>query len=335
LFAITFEKYLLWRQAMVTVISIEILGGARLAGKHLGAEEMSHTLERYHKRIETASGNFRGRVLASGQSQQINIAFPTLSEASLSVIEIQRRIADLPPVSGVRLSARIGIHEAKTEEEAEDVALQLMNFALPEQILCGREILLDQVHSIGVGLRDLHQTKLRNGEDFQVVELLWRDDEVPVSLTATSVLSLADLEAESFAVGNNAPVQPASPPPEADAGNFALPGAEIKTKLCVRYQGKAFLLDAKTPFVTMGRDRNNDLVINDNRVSRQHARIERKGDRYYLADMSTNGTFMLVIGGQEIFLRKDSTCLTGNGILSFGASVSRGGEVAKIEFEFL
>ncbi|MDR3323730.1 MAG: hypothetical protein LBS89_05965, partial [Zoogloeaceae bacterium] len=172
---------------MVTIISTEVLGGGRLANRQLGVDEMTHTIERYLKRIETSGSSFRGQTLESRQSQQINMRFPTLSEASLAAIEVQRRISDLPPVSGVRLNVRIGIHTADNEDEALGVALQLMNLALPEQILCGREVLLDQVHTIGVGMHDLQQITLEDDTQFQVVELLWHDDNVPVSLTATAV----------------------------------------------------------------------------------------------------------------------------------------------------
>lgn len=44
----------------------------------------------------------------------------------------------------------------------------------------------------------------------------------------------------------------------------------------------------------LGRDVNNDIVINDAEVSRRHARLVKHGDDYYFEDMgSTNGTFIL------------------------------------------
>jgi hypothetical protein len=327
---------------MTTIISTEILGEGRLEGRQLGAEEVSHTIDRYRKRIETAANSFRGQVLNSGQSQ-IDIVFPSLSEAGLAAIEIQRRITDLPPISGVRLTARIGIHEADSEEEALNIASQLMKFALPEQILCGREILLDQVHSIGVRVRDLHQIKLGDDTDFQVAELLWHDDEVPVSLTATSVLSLADIrdlsgmEPAPAPIGNNPQAHVIAPLPEETSDSFLPPEADTNAppRLCVRYQNKSFLLDEKTPFVTLGREYSNDVIINDNRVSRQHARIERKGHLYYLVDTSTNGTFVLMSGKLEHFLRKESVNLEKNGVLSLGSSIRQDNHTKKIEFEFL
>lgn len=46
--------------------------------------------------------------------------------------------------------------------------------------------------------------------------------------------------------------------------------------------------------LSLGRDVNNDLVINDPEVSRKHARLIKEGDTYIFEDLgSTNGTFIL------------------------------------------
>ncbi|HZD57916.1 MAG TPA: FHA domain-containing protein [Anaerolineales bacterium] len=55
--------------------------------------------------------------------------------------------------------------------------------------------------------------------------------------------------------------------------------------------GKAFALDK--PEVHIGRDVNNDVVINDAEVSRRHAQLVAQAGSYVLEDLgSTNGTFV-------------------------------------------
>jgi len=60
--------------------------------------------------------------------------------------------------------------------------------------------------------------------------------------------------------------------------------------------GKTFILDKPELFV--GRDLNNEVVINDPEVSRRHARLFIQGNNYHIEDLgSTNGTF---IAGQRL-----------------------------------
>jgi hypothetical protein len=55
--------------------------------------------------------------------------------------------------------------------------------------------------------------------------------------------------------------------------------------------GREHPLEAET--MTIGRAVENDIVITSKRVSREHARAERQGRRWLLADLgSTNGTFL-------------------------------------------
>ena len=60
--------------------------------------------------------------------------------------------------------------------------------------------------------------------------------------------------------------------------------------------GKAYPLERAEAFV--GRDLNNDIVINDPEISRRHARLYAQGNGYVLEDLgSTNGTF---VNGQRL-----------------------------------
>lgn len=55
--------------------------------------------------------------------------------------------------------------------------------------------------------------------------------------------------------------------------------------------GRRYLLDKEV--VTVGRGRENDVVLPSDCVSRRHARLERRGDAVFVVDLaSTNGTFL-------------------------------------------
>ena len=60
--------------------------------------------------------------------------------------------------------------------------------------------------------------------------------------------------------------------------------------------GKVYLL--RTQEISIGRDSNNTITINDAEVSRKHASMELRGNAYVIQDLgSTNGTF---VNGQRI-----------------------------------
>jgi two-component system cell cycle response regulator len=55
--------------------------------------------------------------------------------------------------------------------------------------------------------------------------------------------------------------------------------------------GRRYILE--NDVTTIGRGRDNDIVLPSDCVSRQHARIERRGDAVYIVDLaSTNGTYI-------------------------------------------
>jgi len=69
-------------------------------------------------------------------------------------------------------------------------------------------------------------------------------------------------------------------------------------RLRVRERGRERLVTLASDTVTLGKDRSNDLVIDDPYVSARHLRLERRSGRWYARDLgSTNGT---CLGGIQI-----------------------------------
>jgi hypothetical protein len=59
-----------------------------------------------------------------------------------------------------------------------------------------------------------------------------------------------------------------------------------------------------------------------------HARIDATRNRFVLVDESTNGTFIQQDAGEELYIRRDSTALTGSGVISMGRVAARGTPLA-------
>jgi pSer/pThr/pTyr-binding forkhead associated (FHA) protein len=61
------------------------------------------------------------------------------------------------------------------------------------------------------------------------------------------------------------------------------------------FQGRRIPLVGR---ITLGRDKDNDIVLEDRLVSRHHAVIQKIGEEYFLEDLdSTNGT---LVNGQRV-----------------------------------
>ena len=85
----------------------------------------------------------------------------------------------------------------------------------------------------------------------------------------------------------------------------------------------------------MGRDPGSDIVVTDIKASRHHARIEKRRDKFFLADYSINGTFIRFSGEPEIGLRREEIMLRGAGYILFGHSdVEVAGESVEFHVRF-
>ncbi|MBI5653156.1 MAG: FHA domain-containing protein [Chloroflexi bacterium] len=70
--------------------------------------------------------------------------------------------------------------------------------------------------------------------------------------------------------------------------------------------------------LTIGRGETNDVALDDRKASRQHARIERRGDDFVLRDQgSTNGTFIGAMRVTEHTLRDGDTLRVGDARIVF------------------
>ena len=88
--------------------------------------------------------------------------------------------------------------------------------------------------------------------------------------------------------------------------------------LVLRYGGMSLVIDGKKSAAVLGRDKNNDLVVNNPLASRQHAQIECRGGKFILIDQSTNGTYVFNGDGRKSFVHREEFPLSGSGSISLG-----------------
>jgi Protein of unknown function (DUF3662)/FHA domain len=117
-------------------------------------------------------------------------------------------------------------------------------------------------------------------------------------------------DVDDDALAGTMPLQPTQVMPEPD---FIVPDLKPQAsgRARVELQGASCFLDRDV--ASLGRGLDNDVVVEDPRVSRHHARLQRGPRGWELADLaSTNGTF---INGKQIRQR----------VISSGDTISLGG----------
>lgn len=287
----------------LAVLFADVSGSTKLYEK-LGDAEALRAVDRCIKRMERAIEGFGGRLVKT-IGDEVMATFGSVEDAFQAAIEMQQRVSDLPPVSGVKLAIRAGFHVGPAIEDKDDVfgdtvntAARIVGLAKAEQILTSQQAVDELPRLLRESTRDLDQLSVKGkAEGVHVFEVLWHETE-ELTMKAASV---------------------------------SAPHAAI-ARLCVRYRNRAYLLDEQTPFLSLGRDAANDLVIDDRKASRQHARIERRGDKYFYVDQSTNGSYVGLAGEAEMLLRREELLLRGSGTISFGCPAGEAGaDLARFE----
>lgn len=95
-------------------------------------------------------------------------------------------------------------------------------------------------------------------------------------------------------------------------------------RLRVQHRGRTLYVDADRPRLMLGREPDNDLVLDDPRASRRHARIDFRDNRFALVDHSSNGSWVAPVDGNAIFLKGEEAELPGRGRIGLGFPAGEG-----------
>ncbi|WP_246167775.1 adenylate/guanylate cyclase domain-containing protein [Propionivibrio limicola] len=299
------------------VLCAEIVGGVRLHEKLPGNEAM-RAIDRCLKRMERVVEAFEGRVVRVVGDELMAI-FWKADDACQSAVEMQQRVHDLPPVSGIELGVRVGLSFGEVCEgngqctgPAVVDAARLAGTARPGQVLAS-EPAYD-------AWRGAHRGDLRR------TVCLGSGGEIDKN-GVYEIVSVTDSTVTRQGLG----------PSLKEKGGGSLnvaPGEErvAQPRFKLQYQGRSLLIDAAHPRIRLGRDAESDVVIRDRRASRHHAVIELRNGTLVLVDASTNGTFVTQHGKREFFVHREECLLNGKGVISFAASAgSVGSDLAEYE----
>jgi len=102
------------------------------------------------------------------------------------------------------------------------------------------------------------------------------------------------------------------------AGSRTGMGRLQRAVLRLEYQGRKLDLDSGSQTLFIGRSERCQLLVESDFASRVHATIEAKRDHFVLTDQSTNGTYVQTREGRQVYLKRESARLIGDGVISLG-----------------
>jgi adenylate cyclase len=271
----------------LAVLFADVAGSTRLY-EQLGDAKALSTIDQCLALVREASSGHGGRVVKTIGDEAM-VVFPSSDQAVNAAGEIQLRMNNLVHEHNVRIAFRIGVH-CGAAIEAEDgdvfgdsvnVAARMVALAKSGQVILTASTADELSPELRGKVREVDVMTVKGKDkDIAIMELVWLDSAELTTLTTRPKIRVARLQVIH---GTR----------EIDMG----PGATA---------------------VSIGRDAQNDVVIADRLASRQHARIERRRDKFVVIDQSSNGTFVTIEGEPEVQLRREEMMLRESGHISFG-----------------
>lgn len=242
----------------------------------------------------------RGKVVKTiGDEIMSTFSFP--DQAVSAAILMHEEVKANKTLAAHHVQMRIGLHHGPVIEDNNDIFGDAVNIAarMVGQAKAGQIItnsltldLLDVRHQSKARLLD--QTRVKGkSQPIDLYELSWgHPEELTMITTFSGKLT----------------------------GNYGKHVAAMQ----LEFHHQQVTVNREHPVVTMGRDATNTIVIKDPKVSRLHARIELRKNKFMLVDQSTNGTHLLRSDGQTALLRRDEIALPEEGLIGLGEKATQG-----------
>ena len=275
--------------SLLTVLFADVVGSTRLY-ETFGDDQAKQMIDECLDVLRGVVLHYGGRVIKT-IGDEIMCVMPSADSGCLAATDMHHKIMALPVVSTVKRSVRIGFHFGPVIEANNDVfgdtvnlAARMAGLAKGMQIITTGATVACLSPILKLSTRGIAALAVKGkGDEVDVCEVIWQGGE---DLT----MSTASIAFTAKAV-----------------------------TLQLQHTGQTWELDYDG--IVLGRDTQCNVVISDRNASRQHARIERRRDKFFVVDQSTNGTFVVIANEPEVVLRREELMLRGSGRIGFGHSV--------------
>jgi len=285
----------------VAIVFADVVGSTQLYDK-FGDTKASETVALCLDVMKDATHQYNGTVIKT-IGDEVMSTFPTVEEAMGAAVMMQARIsADTKQADRITVSIRIGCHYGPVVQEQNDIfgaavhtANRMTSQAKARQIVISGGTVEQMSPELKKQTRQIDVATVRGKlDEVALYEFLWNPEE------ATSMLPTIEWENQE----------------------------RKASKLKLSFRDQTIEVNDKRKSVIMGRAEDNDLVVKGNLISRIHAKVEMRRGKFMLVDQSTNGTFVLNLLGEETFVRRDSTEISGEGTIGLGRAEEPGASLA-------
>jgi class 3 adenylate cyclase len=274
--------------ALLAVLFADVVGSTRLYDT-FGDEQAKQMIDEALGALRGVVQQYGGRVIKT-IGDEIMCVLPSADNGCLAATDMHHKIMALPMVSKVKRSVRIGFHFGPVIEENNDVfgdtvnvAARMAGLAKGMQIITTGATVACLSPMLQLSTRSIAALSVKGkGDDVEVSEVIWQGGEELTMSTASIAFTTKPVT------------------------------------LHLAHAGQTWELDYDG--IVLGRDAQCNVVISDRNASRQHARIERRRDKFFVVDQSTNGTFVAFANEPEVVLRREELMLRGSGRIGFGHS---------------
>ena len=237
-----------------------------------------------------------GGVVHEIVGDEVMFLFDQADSGVACACELQQSVQSFSTARGVQMSVRIGLHcgpaimeQGRLFGDTVNTAARMAGIARGGQIIATQAAVDGLTGAQRRLARRFDQVRVKGKQDELVIfDLLWR-------------------------LTNVTEIRPASV------------SATERALMLHHRQGSCRVQSGHVPF-SIGRGADNDLVVTWGTVSRRHATVEFSRGRFVLKDVSTNGTYVQVEGGESLFLRRESLPLWAQGRIGLGAPFASGAQ---------
>ena len=275
----------------LVILFADITGSVHIY-ETLGDQATKEIIDEIIQLMRGEISRFKGTLLRT-LGDEVMASFEEIGPAFEASKAMHERVVLLgSPIPGVApLSIHVGIHWGQIIRDGENLFGDAVNVAARMRSLAKARQTLTTAQTIealgpwpGLTTRRITRTMLKGRyEQLDVYEVVWQVEDLTRTIQA--------------------------PPPH-------LPGGEVE--LILKAGEREMRVGSTKPVISMGRGEQNDLVLPMGCVSRVHARIEFRRDKFMLVDHSTNGTYLSTPTRKEVFLHLDEMPLEGHGIIGLG-----------------